>query len=87
MDRNGKRMKPEATRLTEDYRCEIIAKLSKLNAPSKQALGRGVWSQYEGAIRNVLDTMRIEEDSESALFTKTKNHVRACPLLKPPIYI
>ena len=27
-----------------------------------------------------------DNDSGSALFIKTKNHVRACPLLKPPMY-
>jgi hypothetical protein len=31
-------MELEATRLTEVQRCEIIAKLSKPNAPSKHAL-------------------------------------------------
>ena len=34
MNRNGKQMKFEATRLTEAQRCEI-AKFSNLNAPSK----------------------------------------------------
>ena len=33
-------MNLEATHLTEAQRCEIIAKLSKPNAPSKRALGR-----------------------------------------------
>ena len=37
MNDNGKRMKLEATRLTEAQRCEIIAELSKLNASSKRA--------------------------------------------------
>ena len=37
MNHNGKRMKLEATRLTEAQRCEIIAELSKLNASSKRA--------------------------------------------------
>ena len=32
-------MKYEVTRLTKVQRCETIAKLSKLNVPSKQALG------------------------------------------------
>ena len=61
MNRNRKRMKPKATRLTEAQRCEIIAKLSKLNAPSKRALGR----EYElsaSTIRKVMKTMWIEEE-------------------------
>ena len=41
MNRNGKWMKHEAIRLTQDRRCEIIAKLSKPNAPSKRALFDG----------------------------------------------
>ena len=53
-------MKPEATRLTEAHRCKIIAKLSKLNAPNKWALGRE-YGVSEGAIRKVLETMRIEK--------------------------
>ena len=32
-------MKPEATRLIEAQRCEIITKLNKPNTPSKRALG------------------------------------------------
>ena len=35
-------------------RCEIIAKLSKLNAPSKRALGRE-YEVSEGVIRKVWD--------------------------------
>jgi hypothetical protein len=51
MNRNGKRMKFEATCLTEAQRCEI-AEFSKLNAPSKHALGRE-YEVGEGAIRKV----------------------------------
>ena len=54
MNRNRKQMKPEATRLTEAQRCEIIAKLSKPNAPSKRALGPK-YEVSEGAIRKVRD--------------------------------
>ena len=39
MNRNGKHMKLEVARLTEAQRCEINAKLSKPNAPSKHASG------------------------------------------------
>ena len=54
MNCNGKRMKPEATCLTEAQRCEIVAKLSKPNAPSKWALGRE-YEVNEGTIRKVWD--------------------------------
>ena len=54
MNRNGKRMKPEATCLTEGQRCEIIAKLSKLNTPNKWVLGRD-YEVSEGATRKVRD--------------------------------
>ena len=47
-------MKVQATRLTETQRCEIIAKLSKPNTPSKQVLGR-VYEVSEGAIWEVQD--------------------------------
>ena len=39
MNRNEKQMKLEPVHLTKAQRCEIIAKLRKSNAPSKQALG------------------------------------------------
>ena len=61
MTRNGKQMKLEATRLTEAQRCEIIVKLSKLNAVSKRALGRE-YEVCEGVIRKVIKTMRVEEE-------------------------
>jgi hypothetical protein len=51
MNRNGKRMKFDAARLTEAQRCEI-AEFSKLNAPSKHALGRE-YEVGEGSIRKV----------------------------------
>jgi hypothetical protein len=54
-------MKLEATRLTEAQRCEIIVKLSKLNAVSKRALGRE-YEVCEGVIRKVIKTMRVEEE-------------------------
>ena len=54
MYHNGKWMKLEATCLTETQRCETIAKLSKPNAPSKHALGRG-HAVSEGAIQKVWD--------------------------------
>ena len=47
MNRNGKWMKREATHLTEAWRCEIVAKLSKLNAPGEQVgVGARVWSRW-----------------------------------------
>ena len=47
-------MNPEATRLIEAQQCGIIAKLSKPNVPSKQALGRE-YEVSEGAIGKVWD--------------------------------
>ena len=67
MKRNGKWMKPKATRLTEAQRCEINAKLSKPNAPSK-------WAMFDDAnneeycvvmledVDEVLEPMRIKEE-------------------------
>ena len=49
-----KRMKPEATHLTKAQRCEIIGKLSKPNAPSKQVLG-WEYEVNEDATRKVWD--------------------------------
>ncbi len=46
--------KPNEKRLNEHQRCEIISKLSKMNAPSKRALARK-YSVSEGAIRKVWD--------------------------------
>ena len=57
MIHNGKRMNLEGTHLTEAQRCEIVTKLSKLNAPSKQALGRE-YEVNEGTIRNVWDNRK-----------------------------
>ena len=54
-------MNLEATGLTEAQRCEIIAKLSKLNMLSKRTLGRE-YEFIEGAIRKVMKTMWIEEE-------------------------
>ena len=54
-------MKLEATRLTRAQQCEIIAKLSKPNAPSKRVLGQE-YEVNEGAIQKVMETMRIEEE-------------------------
>jgi len=46
--------KPNGKRLNESQRCEIIAKLSKTNAPSKRAIARE-YDVSEGAIRKVWD--------------------------------
>ena len=54
-------MKLEATHLTEAQQCEIITKLSKPNAPRKQALGRE-YEVSDGAIQMVMKTMWIEEE-------------------------
>ncbi len=54
-------MKHEANHLTNAHWCEIIAKLSKPNAPSKRVLERK-YEVGEGAIQKVVETMRIEEE-------------------------
>jgi len=46
--------KPNGKRLNESQRCEIIAKLSKTDAPSKRAIARE-YDVTEGAIRKVWD--------------------------------
>jgi hypothetical protein len=46
--------KPNGKRLNEPQRCEIIAKLSKTDAPSKRAISRE-YDVSEGAIRKVWD--------------------------------
>ena len=61
MNPNGKRMKLEATRLSETQRCQIIAKLSKPNALSKQVLGQE-YEVNDGAIQEVMEMTRIEEE-------------------------
>ena len=55
MNHNGKWMKPKATCLTEAQRCEIIAKLSRPNAPSKRAQGRD-YEVSKGTIRKVWES-------------------------------
>ena len=54
-------MKHEANRLTNTHWCEIIAKLSKPNAPSKRVLERK-YEVSEGAIQKGMETMRIDEE-------------------------
>jgi hypothetical protein len=46
--------KSNRKRLNEHQRCEIISKLSKMNAPSKRALAQE-YNVSEGAIRRVWD--------------------------------
>jgi hypothetical protein len=46
--------KSNGKRLNESQRCEIIAKLSKTDAPSKRAIARE-YDVSEGAIRKVWD--------------------------------
>ena len=54
MNCNGKRMKLDATCLADAQRYEIIAKLSKLNAWSKLALGQE-YEASEGTIQKIWD--------------------------------
>ena len=65
MNHNGKRVKHEATRLTEAQRCYVIAKLSKPNLSSKRAPFDGTNSEEYCDVMlkdadEVLETMRIE---------------------------
>ena len=53
-------MKHEAIHLTKAQQCEIATKLSKPNMPNKRALGRE-YEVSEGAIHEVMETMRIEK--------------------------
>jgi hypothetical protein len=46
--------KPNRKRLNESQRCEIIAKLSKTNAPNKRVIARE-YDVSEGAIRKMWD--------------------------------
>jgi hypothetical protein len=51
-DSAGMLKKSNRKRLNESQRCEIIAKLSKTNAPSKRAIAHE-YDVNEGAIRKV----------------------------------
>jgi transposase-like protein len=53
-DSAGMSKKPNRKRLNESQRCEIIAKLSKTDAPSNRAIARE-YDVSEGAIRKVWD--------------------------------
>ena len=60
-------MKHEATLLTEAQQCEIFAKLSKLNAPSKRvafndANNEECYVVMLEDVDEVLETMGIEEE-------------------------
>ena len=60
-------MKLEVTRLTEAQQCEIIAKFSKPNVPSKQAMFDDTNNEEYCVVMledadEVLETMRIEEE-------------------------
>ena len=65
MNCNGKRMKLETIHLTEAQRCEIIAKLSKPNTPSKRELGweyevseDAIWKVWDNQ-ENILQRMTL----------------------------
>jgi len=42
----NRRNSRQVQRLTKAWRCKIVAKLSKLDAPSKWVLGTEVWNQW-----------------------------------------
>ena len=65
-------MKHEATRLTKAQQYEIIAKLSKSNAPSKRMLGLE-YEVSEGAIQKVWDNRENILQRAALMSTDAKN--------------
>jgi hypothetical protein len=63
--------KPNGKRLNEHQRCEIISKLSKMNAPSKRALARE-YSVNEGAILKVWDNQEAILERSALLSEEAK---------------
>jgi len=70
--------KPNKKRLNKHRQCEIILKLSKMNAPNKRALARK-YNVNEGAIRNVWDNREAILKRSTLLFEEAKERTfRAC---------
>ena len=73
--------KPSGKRLNEAERCEIIAKLQKINSPSKRSLARE-YDVSEGAIRKVWEnrdkilerTALMSEKSKQNTFRASVGH-------------
>ncbi len=63
--------KPNGKRLNEHQRCEIISKLSKMNAPSKRALAQE-YSVSEGTIRKVWDNQEAILERSALLYEEAK---------------
>jgi hypothetical protein len=63
--------KPNGKCLNEHQRCEIILKLSKMNAPSKRALARK-YNVSEGTIRKVWDNWEVILEQSALLSEEVK---------------
>jgi len=63
--------KPNGKHLNESQRCEIIAKLSKMDAPSKRAMARE-YDVIEGAIRKVWDKREQILEQSTLMFDEAK---------------
>ncbi len=66
--------KPNAKCLNEHQRCEIISKLSKMNAPNKSALAQE-YSISEGAIRKVWDNRETILERSALLYEEAKERI------------
>jgi hypothetical protein len=66
--------KPNGKRLNEHQCCEIISKLSKMNAPNKRALAQE-YSVSEGAIRKVWDNWEAILERSALLYEKVKERI------------
>ncbi len=63
--------KPNKKRLNESQQCEIIAKLSKTDAPSKKAIARE-YNVSEGAIKKVWDKREQILERSALMFNEAK---------------
>jgi hypothetical protein len=63
--------KPNGNHLNEHQRCEIILKLSKMNAPSKRVLARE-YNVNKGAILKVWNNQEAILERSALLFEEVK---------------
>jgi hypothetical protein len=66
--------KPNGKRVNEHQCCEIISKLSKMNASSKRALAQE-YSVSEGAIRKVWDNREAILEWSALLYEEAKEKI------------
>jgi hypothetical protein len=66
--------KPNGKRLNESQQCEIIAKLSKTNVPSKRAIARE-YDVTEGAIKKVWDKQEQILERSALMSDETKEKI------------